>query len=79
MTITDRPALLADLDRAAMDGVAITRGENVADVMAIAMPLRLDSSEYAIAVAGPMPRMQDALNSHRDHLLQICAQIEGGK
>ena len=55
------------------------RGENVADVMAIAMPLRLDSSEYAIAVAGPMPRMQDALNSHRDHLLQICAQIEGGK
>ena len=79
MTITDRAALLADLDRAAMDGVAITRGENVADVMAIAMPLRLDSSEYAIAVAGPMPRMQDALNSHRDHLLQICAQIEGGK
>ena len=78
-TITDRAALLDDLDRSATEGVAVTRGENVADVMAIAMPFRLDLGDYAIAVAGPMPRMLDAQDSHRAHLGQICAQIEGGR
>jgi DNA-binding IclR family transcriptional regulator len=78
-TITDRPALLADLDRAARDGFTTTRGENVADVMAIAMPLKLDGSDYAIAVAGPMQRMQADIEIHRRHLGDICAQIGGGK
>lgn len=78
-TITDRAALRDDLDRAAETGIATTRGENVADVMAIAMPLRLDGCDYAIAVAGPMPRMQTQIEEHRHHLAAICAEIGGGR
>lgn len=78
-TITDRAALLDELDEAAAAGFTTTRGENVADVMAIAMPLRLDGSDYAIAVAGPMPRMQVQAADHRRHLAEICASIGGGR
>ena len=78
-TITDRAALLAELERAAIEGFTTTRGENVADVMAIAMPLKLDGSDYAIAVAGPMPRMLTQIDEHRRHLGEICGQIGGGK
>ena len=74
-TITDRAALLADLDRCATRGVAETRGENVPDVMAIARPVRLDDDLYAIAVAGPMPRMIAHVAQHQAHLAAICADI----
>jgi DNA-binding IclR family transcriptional regulator len=78
-TITDRAALMADLERIAAEGCAMTRGENVADVMAIAVPVTLDGSTYALAVAGPMPRMLAALDAHRRHLGEICQQIESAR
>ena len=74
-TITDRTALLADLDRCAARGLAETRGENVPDVMAIAKPVRLGDDLYAIAVAGPMHRMMVSVDRHQAHLAEICADI----
>ena len=74
-TITDRAALLADLDRCAARGVAETSGENVPDVMAIAKPVRMDDDLFAIAVAGPMPRMMANIDRHKAQLVALCADI----
>ncbi|MGI4952738.1 MAG: IclR family transcriptional regulator [Janthinobacterium lividum] len=56
-TVTDPERLLADIAAAAARGYAQTEGENVADVMAVACPLRVEAISYAIAVAGPVGRM----------------------
>lgn len=56
-TVTDPERLLADIAAAATRGYAQTEGENVADVMAVACPLRVEAISYAIAVAGPVGRM----------------------
>lgn len=59
-TITAADALRADLRASRQRGCYVTRGENVADVMAIASPLRLGTLTLGVAVAGPLHRMQSA-------------------
>lgn len=56
-TISDLDLLLEDIRRGREMNVFVTRGENVADVMAIAVPVQLGSEALGIAIAGPMPRM----------------------
>ena len=75
-TITNRSALLADLERCAKLGIAETRGENVPDVMAIAKPVRLGEDVYAIAVAGPMHRMRENVSQHKADLEELCVSIK---
>jgi IclR family acetate operon transcriptional repressor len=58
-TITTIDALEAEIELTQKRGYAITRGENVPDVMAVATPFRIDDVAYAIAVAGPIGRMDD--------------------
>jgi len=74
-TITDRSTLLADLDRGRKQGYFVTAGENVADVMAVAAPMRLGSEVYGIAVAGPMHRMERAPTDQASALAAACATI----
>jgi DNA-binding IclR family transcriptional regulator len=74
-TVTDGAALLAELEASARRGYAETRGENVADVMAIAQPVRLGREAYAIAIAGPMHRMLAEAEQHRARLCAACARI----
>jgi DNA-binding IclR family transcriptional regulator len=74
-TITDRTALLADLERGRKRGYFVTAGENVADVMAVAATVRLHNDVYGIAIAGPMHRMTDNLTSHVSALTAACATI----
>jgi IclR family acetate operon transcriptional repressor len=74
-TITDREKLVGDLERGRKRGYFITAGENVADVMAVAASVRLDSDVYGIAVAGPMPRMREKLNEHTVALKATCSSI----
>lgn len=57
-TITRAPALLADLEQSRRRGWYSTHGENVADVMALAAPVRIGTSLLGIAIAGPVHRMQ---------------------
>ena len=59
-TITTAEALLADIAAAEARGWARTVGENVVDVMAVAVPLRIDSGDYAVAIAGPIGRVEPA-------------------
>jgi DNA-binding IclR family transcriptional regulator len=74
-TITNRKALSAALAEAAMRGYAVTRGENVADVMAVAVPVRLGNELYAIAVAGPMHRMELNMENHAQRLMALAAEL----
>ena len=76
-TMTSLAVLRRDLVKSAERGFAITRGENVVDVMAIAKPVTIEGSTYAIAVAGPMPRMEGKWQQHQRHLAGICRELEG--
>jgi DNA-binding IclR family transcriptional regulator len=74
-TITDRDALLADLERGRKRGYFVTTGENVADVMAVAATVRLDGDVYGVAIAGPIHRMEGDLTTHISALTDACATI----
>ncbi|MDP1691112.1 MAG: IclR family transcriptional regulator [Burkholderiaceae bacterium] len=75
-TCTDANALRSDLDAGRGRGWYVTRGENVADVMALAAPLQLGSLTLAIAVAGPIHRMARTQSGVASQLL-ACAQRIG--
>jgi len=74
-TITSRKALELELAEAAERGYAITRGENVVDVMAIATPLKLGNETYAIAIAGPLSRMENAVDRRIEQLLAFGGEM----
>jgi IclR family transcriptional regulator, acetate operon repressor len=74
-TITNPDQLLADIQRARKRGYFVTRGENVPDVMAIARTCTLDGEQLAIAVAGPMHRLEPKLGSIGDALIQATGAV----
>jgi len=56
--------LLRDIETSRGRGFFVTRGENVAEVMAISIARRVGDEPYGVAVAGPVGRLdanQDAL------------------
>jgi DNA-binding IclR family transcriptional regulator len=61
--ITDRAALVEDLEGSLQRGYFMTRGENVADVMAISIMRRVADEPYGIAVAGPATRLEMQFDS----------------
>lgn len=63
-TITDPARLLAHLDEGRARGWQVTRSENVGDVMALARTVDLGGETYGVAVAGPVHRMETALDAH---------------
>lgn len=56
-TLCDPAALAADIETGVRRGYQMTRGENVADVMAVAMPLDFGGDRFGVCIAGPMHRM----------------------
>jgi IclR family transcriptional regulator, acetate operon repressor len=56
-TLTNREQFEKDLDIGRTRGYFMTRGENVADVSAISASVILNNELFAIAVAGPGPRI----------------------
>jgi DNA-binding IclR family transcriptional regulator len=75
-TITSRAALAADLAQAQARGWYVTRGETVADLMAVAVPIELNGETYSVALAGPMHRMEIALKRHAKLLVELRAVLE---
>lgn len=75
-TIVRAQALVADLERGRKRGWYATRGENVADVMAVAAPVRLGSTVLGVAVAGPMHRMQAVEAKMGRRLAQCVKRLE---
>jgi DNA-binding IclR family transcriptional regulator len=74
-TIVSRQQLTADLERSRRRGFFMTAGENVPDVLALSVGLRLNSDVYGIAIAGPMSRMRDKLRKHISALKTASAAI----
>lgn len=75
-TIVRRELLEKDLAAGARRGWYATRGENVADVHAIAAPAHIDGERYAVVVAGPAHRIEGALKAHAAALLRTAKAIE---
>jgi IclR family transcriptional regulator, acetate operon repressor len=75
-TIVRRELLERDLAAGARRGWYMTRGENVADVHAVAAPLRIDGELYAIVLAGPAHRFEAGLKAYAAELLRTRKAIE---
>lgn len=75
-TIVRRELLEKDLAAGAQRGWYMTRGENVADVHAIAAPVRIDGEVFALVLAGPAQRLDAGLKSHAAALLRTRKSIE---
>jgi IclR family transcriptional regulator, acetate operon repressor len=76
-TLVDPAALVADLAAARERGdIYITRGENVADVMAAAVPFQAGGETFGVAIAGPLYRMNDALPNSVHQLQHLRAAVE---
>ena len=76
-TIVRRELLEKDLEAGAKRGWYATRGENVADVHALAAPVRIEGELYAVVIAGPAHRIEGALKSHAAALLRTAKAIGG--
>jgi DNA-binding IclR family transcriptional regulator len=76
-TITDPERLRADLEEGGRRGYFVTRGENVADVTAIATALEVEGMTLGIAIAGPSYRMDETIEPQAGRLLKTRSQIEG--
>jgi DNA-binding IclR family transcriptional regulator len=72
-TITDREQLLIDIQWSRKRGYFITRGENVPDVMAIARVFPMSNEMFALAVAGPMQRMEAKVSAISEALIEATA------
>lgn len=56
-TLVASDAIMADIATRRAEGCFVTRGENVPDVTALAVPLLLNEEAFGLAVAGPSHRM----------------------
>lgn len=75
-TLVRRELLEKDLAAGAQRGWQATRGENVADVHAIAVPLAIDGEPYALVLAGPAHRMEANQKANAAALLRAKKAIE---
>jgi IclR family transcriptional regulator, acetate operon repressor len=75
-TITSRAALEADLEKGKERGWYLTKGENIADLMAIAVPVAVNGETYSVALAGPMNRMEGEAKRHAKLLTEMRAMVE---
>ena len=75
-TLVRRELLEKDIAAGVQRGWQATRGENVADVHAIAAPLAVDGEPFALVLAGPAPRMVANLKANAAALLRAKKAIE---
>lgn len=78
-TITAIDDLLEDLQQGRERGVFATRGENVPDVTALAVPVPLNNELYAIAIAGPSHRLDARFTQVSNLLRQAQVDILEGE
>jgi len=75
-TITSARRLKRELEESRRRGYYVTRGENVTDVMAIAAPALAGSVQLAVAIAGPLHRMEPAERKYVARLAETVRAIE---
>ncbi|TAK55871.1 MAG: IclR family transcriptional regulator [Gammaproteobacteria bacterium] len=75
-TLTSRARLIEDLAECRRRGYFTTRGENVLDVTAIAVPALVNAELLGIAVAGPSHRMAPNHEKHAARLLLAQRRLQ---
>jgi DNA-binding IclR family transcriptional regulator len=75
-TVTDAVALERDIEQGIARGWQISRGENVADAAAVAVPVLLRKEIYVLVAAGPMQRMETKLKTVGERLCDARREIE---
>ena len=75
VTLTDEISLRRDLEKGRVRGLFVTRGENVADVMGMAVPASPGGQSLAVALAGPIQRMDRLFDAHAKHLQQAAREL----
>ncbi len=76
-TLTGEDAFRRDLEDGRKRGVFVTRGENVADVMGMAAPAAPGGQALAVALAGPIGRMELSFDGHTERLLMAARELSG--
>ncbi|MEE8352363.1 MAG: IclR family transcriptional regulator [Rhodospirillales bacterium] len=76
-TLTDGDALKGDLKKGRASGVFVTRGENVTDVMGMASLTMPCGQPLAVALAGPIERMNRSFDAHAKLLQQAARELSG--
>ncbi len=74
-TITDRATLIADIAKGRKRGWYCIVGENIRDLMSIAVPLAIGGEIYAVTIGGPIQRIKSKMATHAERLLRTCAAI----
>ena len=77
VTLTDENSLRRDLEDGRKCRVFVTRGENVADVMGMASPTTPGGQPLAVALAGPIGRMDESFDTHAERLLLAARELSG--
>lgn len=74
LNANQRAQLKDDLAQGAKKGWFIGRGETSMDVMGVAVPITVAGDLFAIAITGPLPRMDARTSAHAKQLLS-CARM----
>ncbi|QJW83325.1 IclR family transcriptional regulator [Ramlibacter terrae] len=75
-TLPTAKRLLADVAAGEARGWHLTRGESVSDVAAVARSVLLAGEYHAVAIAGPLVRMEPMLEKHARLLASVGAEME---
>ncbi len=74
-TITRKKDLKENLLQSEKQGIYTTVGEHFADVMGLAIPVKIQGHQLAIGLAGPISRMQKNLKSYSQALKAVASEI----
>jgi IclR family transcriptional regulator, acetate operon repressor len=75
-TLCAATALAEDVEAGERRGYQLTSGENVADVMGVAMPIVIGGDLFGVCVAGPLHRMSTAHARHARALKRALGKVE---
>ena len=75
-TVTRKSMLIKELAASCERGWFINRGEHIADVMAVAVPVHVHGEVCAMGIAGPIHRIEDNLDKHLKTLRVLLAALE---
>jgi DNA-binding IclR family transcriptional regulator len=75
-TIIDPAALERDIRQGIARGWQVSRGENVADATAVAVPILLMQEIFVLVVAGPSQRLQPHITAIGERLRKARIEIE---
>jgi DNA-binding IclR family transcriptional regulator len=74
-TLQSSAAYAADIAKSVKRGYFLNDGESVADVIAIAIAVKINNEDFAVAVAGPRYRMKDEIPKRIKQLQRTCRAI----